>query len=132
MNIHKFESKHMQDLIDMHKSQEHPNIKAITKANIPRVGYIVYDDFNTPVCAGFLRRIEGKYAQIDTLVTNSQCSSSLRHDGLEVLIKAIINEAKSRKIKGLISTTTDTGTLMRAIRVGFSKAPHTVITLSLE
>jgi len=62
-----------------------------------------------PVPAGFLRRVEPCYAQIDTLVSNAYCGSIMRHEGISKVVDALLADAKRLKLKGIIAHTADKG-----------------------
>lgn len=130
ISILPFKFKHMSSLLDMHESQRYENMASIDYRTLPKVGYIAFHG-TMPVAAGFLRRLEPCYAQIDTLVTAAYCGSVLRHEGVSKVVDALIEEAKSLKIQGLICHTQDKGTLARAEALGFRIVPQTIIALPL-
>lgn len=72
-----------------------------------------------PIAAGFLRRVEGGYAQIDTLVSNPYFGSKIRHEGIDKVVKSLIEDAKNLKLLGIIAFTSDNGVLSRASDMGF-------------
>lgn len=118
-------------LIEMLESQKYPDIHNIVYKTLPKIGYIATIDGMT-VAAGFLRRVEPCFAQIDTLVSNAYCGSILRHEGITNIVDSLIEEAKKLKLKGIIAHTQDKGTLERAISMGFHVIPQTIIALSLQ
>jgi hypothetical protein len=120
----------MQMLLDMHDSQKYPDMLTLTYKTLPKIGYIAYKD-KMPIAAGFLRRLEPCYAQIDTLVSNAYCGSLLRHEGIQKVVDALISEAKRLKLQGIISFTKDSGTIQRAVDIGFRISPQAVIVLPL-
>lgn len=83
----------------------------------PKIGYVVMDQFNYPVAAGFLRKCEGNYAFFDGLITNPGHPSEYRSKALDLLIKKLVKRAKGRKI---LAFTTDNGILTRAKKHGFA------------
>jgi hypothetical protein len=132
MTIHiiPFKFKHLQALIDLHASQQSPTATHISMKTLPKVGYIAYLG-NQPIAAGFLRRVEPCYAQIDTLVSNAHFGSKIRHEGISQVVDALIIDAKALKLKGLIAHTLDTGTITRAKSLGFHVVPQTILALPL-
>lgn len=83
----------------------------VDESMLPINGYIV-----PGVAMLFLRKVEGGFAIVDSMVTNPWCSSKARHAALEALYKYIL----SLPFKGLIGYTQDEGALKRAQRHGFS------------
>lgn len=130
INIEPFKFKHLRLLLDMHASQNYMNISSITMKTLPKSGYIALMN-GQPVAAGFLRRVEPCYAQIDTLVSNAYLGSIIRHEGIEKVVDELLAEAKRMKLEGIISMTSDTGVLSRAKLLGFHIVPQTVIAIKL-
>lgn len=78
----------------------------------PKTGYIVMDEYNYPVAAGFLRKCEGHLAFLDGFVTSPQHTSEVRDKALDLLIKRLKKKANGRKI---LAFTTDTCIIARAL-----------------
>ncbi len=97
---------------------------------LPKVGYIAFMG-DHPIAAGFLRRVEGGYAQLDTLVSNAQFGSQIRHEGIKKVVDSLIDEAKVLKLAGIIAFTADVGTLSRAEAIGFHVVKQSIIALRL-
>ncbi len=87
----------------------------------PRVGYIVLDEFNYPVAAGFLRKCEGNYMFVDGFITNPCHPPEIRNKALDLLTKRLIKRAKGRKI---LAFTTDNCIITRAKKLGFAHLEH--------
>ncbi len=118
-------------LLALHMSQDYKALDTVLPETLPAIGFIAYD-MATPIAAGFLRRVEGGYAQIDTLVSNGSLSSQMRHEGITAIVSALVSVAKSLELRGIVSFTEDKGTLMRAESIGFHARPHCVLVLPLE
>lgn len=99
--------------------------------NLPSLGFVA-STAAYPVSFGFLRMVEGKYAIVDGLVSNSDCVSEARHEGNDLVIKACIEAAKSLNIKNLIAWTLDDSTLERSIRNGFVELPHAFLAYNFN
>ncbi len=84
-----------------------------------------------PIAAGFLRRVEGGYAQLDTLTSNKHFGSIIRHKGIELIVDTLVNEAKVLKLQGIIAFTSDGGILKRAESIGFHQVNQVLIGLKL-
>lgn len=97
---------------------------------LPKIGYMALRN-GYPVAAGFLRRVEGGYGQLDTLTSNALFGSQIRHEGLEKVVNSLLEEAKVLKLHGIISFTTDIGVLKRAESLGFHVVETTTIALKL-
>lgn len=99
-------------------------------ATLPKLGYIIYLG-KAPIAAGFLRKVEPCFAQIDTLVSNGHFGSKIRHEGIKTIVDTLIADAKRLKLKGLIAHTLDAGTIARAKSLGFHIVPQTILALPL-
>lgn len=130
ISIIPFRFKHLGMVVDLHASQNYMGIEQITMKNLPKIGYIAMMG-KQPVACGFLRRVEGGFAQMDTLASNNYFGSQIRHVGVQAVVDALINEAKQLKLRGIISFSTDCSILRRAEAIGFHKVEHTLIALSL-
>lgn len=84
-----------------------------------------------PVAAGFLRRVEGGYGQLDTFATNPYLGSKLRHEGINLIWNALLDEAKSLELVGLLAFSRDSGILSRAQSQGFQTVSDTLLVLNL-
>lgn len=111
-------------------SQNYVGFDAITPEGLPKCGFVARCD-SGPIAVGFLRMVEGGYAQLDTLVSNAEMSSGLRHEGISMVVTELIERAKQLKLKGIIAFTEDHGVLARAAHLGFKLVPQTIISLPL-
>lgn len=95
----------------------------VTNETLPEIGFVaiqwVSDDCGIPTAAGFLRRVEGGFAQMDTLMSNAQQSSELRHEAISKCVDKLIIEAKNLNLYGVLATSSDNSTIMRALSMGF-------------
>lgn len=126
-----FKFSYLPLLFDMLKSQQYLDISHINMKTLPKIGYIALLGKN-PVAAGFLRRVEGGYAQIDGLTSNSSFGGIIRHEGIRKVVDALISEAKDLKLKGIMGFTHDDGVLKRAKDLGFKTVDQTIIALSIK
>lgn len=115
----------------MHELQKYPHTALLTMKALPKVGYIALMN-NQPIAAGFLRRLEGGYGQLDTLVSNPYFGSQVRHEGVKRVVDMLLQSAKDLKLHGLISYTNDSGILLRAKDLGFTEIDQKVIVLPLK
>ena len=125
----------MFDLDDLNSwliARSHPEAKIEDLAGI---GFICLEERKTeddfPVAVAFLRRCEGGFGILDSLATNPDASSKLRHLAIDLTVGRIINKAKSYNMRHLLAWSLDAGTLERSERHGFVQPPHVLITRSL-
>lgn len=111
-------------------SQQYPAFDLITPEGLPQYGYLASDSA-TPIAVGFLRMVEGGYAQLDTLVSNKDLSSDMRHEGITEVVDALMRKAKELKLKGILAFSNDLGVLARATVLGFKIIPQTIIAMPL-
>ena len=117
-------------LIEMLESQKYHDIKSISMKSLPKIGFIACLG-NQPIAAGFLRRVEGNIAQLDGLTSNAHFHGMIRHDGINLVVDALIEEAKRLKLDGIIATTSDLSIVARSKILGFHEVPQTIIALKL-
>jgi len=116
----------------MHVGQDSDMASIITKATLPKLGYIAYNDEMEPIAAAFLRQVEGGYGQLDTMVSNSQLSGMIRHNALSMIVDSLISDARALNLQGLICYTRDESVIRRAQSIGFHLCSHAVISLDLK
>ncbi len=117
-------------LLDILKDREFLDLNYVTMKSLPKIGYIALMH-KQPIAAGFLRRVEGGYGQIDTLASNPYFGGMIRHDGITKVITALIQDAKDLKLHGIIAFTADEGVLKRAKEIKFQVVDQTLIALKL-
>lgn len=125
-----FKFKHYQQLLDMHASQKSPLTQVLTYRTLPKIGFIAFLG-DQPIAAGFLRRLEPCYAQLDTLVSSAHFGSSVRNAGVSLVVDALIEQAKQLKLEGIIALTKDKSILMRAEGLGCHMVNESIVALSL-
>lgn len=126
-----FKYKHLELLYDMLEKRQYLNISLINMKTLPKIGYIALLN-HQPIAAGFLRRVEGGYAQIDCLTSNPYFGSQVRNEGISKVIDNIIEEAKVLGLHGILGFTEDFGVLQRAKSLGFQVVEQTLIGLRLD
>lgn len=130
LSVVPFRYKYLKALHDILNSNEYLGISEVNMKTLPKTGYMVLMNGH-PIAAGFLRRVEGGYAQIDTLTSNRYFGSQIRHLGIKLVVETLVNEAKTLKLKGIIAFTKDEGILKRAKEIGFIEPKETIIALKL-
>lgn len=106
-------------------------LKTVEPQELPEVGFVAVHD-GRYIAANFLRRCEGNVAIMDSLVTNPQASSSLRHKAIELVVERAIRRSKKLSISRIIGFSIDEGTLKRSEKHGFVRSPFSLITLDLN
>jgi len=113
-------------LLSMLQDQNTPWIKDISYQTLPKIGYISILG-NHPIAAGFLRKVEGGYGQLDTFVTNPYFGSQIRHLAIERIVDSLLLEAEVEDMKGIIAISEDQGIIDRAKEKGFFVIPQTIL-----
>jgi len=131
ITIQPFKFKHLPLLHEILSSRQYETICDVDMKTLPKIGYIVLLG-KTPVAAGFLRRLEPCFAQIDTLASNAYLGSIIRHQCLSMVVDTLIEDAKRLKIKGIISLTKSKDVLKRAADLGFIELDDKIIALGLK
>jgi hypothetical protein len=131
LNIIPFKFKHLEMLKDMHKLQNSDSYGYLSMKTLPKLGYIVMIG-KQPIAAGFLRRLEPCYGQIDTLVSNPMFGSIIRHKAIDLLVNELIRDAYRLKLQGILGITQDNGTINRALSMGFTMINQTLMALLLK
>lgn len=131
ISIIPFRFKYLSTLHDLLKTNDYLHISTVNMKTLPKIGYIALLGGH-PIAAGFLRRVEGGYAQIDTLTSNKNFGSLVRHQGIKLVVDTLLQDAKDLKLHGIIAFSTDDGVLSRAEQLGFKSLPHSLIALNMS
>jgi hypothetical protein len=131
LSIIPFRFKYLSTLHELLKSNDYLHMSTVTMKTLPKIGYIALLG-NHPIAAGFLRRVEGGYAQIDTLTSNKAFGSLIRHQGIKLVVENLLQDAKDLNLHGIIAFSVDDGILDRAETLGFKTLPHSLIALNLS
>lgn len=99
-------------------------------SEMPKVGYVVFLD-SYPVAAGFIRKVEGGFGQLDSLVSNPIAPAKTRDAAIDAIVTQLLKRAKSMKIPHLLAMSEDENTLVRSEKHGFKKLPLTLIAVDL-
>lgn len=100
--------------------------------DLPEIGFIAFDA-QEPIAVGFLRKMEGPYAMIDSFISNPLVLSMMtRVHAIDLITQELIQKAKQLEIRHLMAFCEYTGTLKRSYRHGFKKLSCAMIGLSLE
>lgn len=99
--------------------------------DLPEIGYITVDR-NRPIAAGFIRRMEGNFAMLDSLITDPLAVAELRSKAIDLVVTKLIKEAKLLEIKHFFAFSKDANTIERSLKHGFMKLPDTVIGVDLS
>lgn len=126
-----FKYKHLQLLLDMLKDRDFIHISKINMKSLPKIGYIalLHDQ---PIAAGFLRKVEGGYGQMDTLTSNPFFGSQIRNEGIRLVVDELFKSAKEEGMVSIVSFTSDLGILERSQGLGFKVLEHSVIGIALK
>lgn len=98
--------------------------------DMPKVGFVCLYE-NLPICAGFLRKVEGNYMILDSLITDPDAHPAIRNQAIDAVVQELINKAKDMGVKKLMANTVDAHTLERSKKHGFKPLEHVVIVLEL-
>lgn len=129
ITIRPYNNDYYESLIQLHESND--STLGETPETLPQIGYIATEGANV-VAIGFLRRVEGNMALLDTLVTNAECSSEMRHIGISAVVDALISMAKQLELRYFMAFTVDDGIIKRAFDLGFVITNQRLIVLHLS
>lgn len=130
IEIYPFSSNDIADLHTMHKTQnaDLPEISSY----LPEIGFIVRDEKNTPVAAGFLRKLEGNFGMLDTYVSNASLPAETRHQAIELITQTIEITAKNLGLNGLLFFTAHNSIGQRALDRGYRLTSNIMMVKDLK
>ena len=95
-------------------------------SNLPAFGLIAIED-NAVIGCGFLRKVEGNFAMLDSFMTDPTALSWVRCHALDMLAKKLISIARENNHRKLICLTVEKSIQERAETYGFLNASHLVM-----
>lgn len=129
MHIQRFNPKTDMDVLN--EWLEARGIKPAKEETVPRIGFIAYQE-DEPVALCFLRLCEGRFGIVDGLTSNPQLEGSVRHVGLDMVVRAVIAKAEEIGMENLLAWSVDKGTLERAERHGFDAPSYQLLIRALH
>lgn len=127
ISIVPFRYKLLPALLTMLNDQKYMEISTVTMKTLPKCGFMALYNGH-PIAAGFLRRVEGGYAQLDGLTSNPYFGSKIRHEGIDLVVDTLLKEAKDLGLKGIIAFTKEPSIVSRAKEKGFQVVEQILIT----
>lgn len=128
MRVVAYKPKHYTDLVELLTVR---GVDCPPSVTMPKYGYVAIQG-SVVVAMAFIRRVEGGYAQLDGLVSNSCLSASERHQGIDLVVSKVMEKAKSLGITTMTAASEDEGTIMRSQTHGFKKLPMAVLVVDLN
>lgn len=103
----------------------------VTASELPGHTYcaVVKDEI---VAIAALRLMEGEVCCIDSMATNQNFESTIRHEALDCLTKTILDLAKNLGFKKIFAYTREPSIIERAERHGFSLTKQKIITKEIN
>lgn len=94
--------------------------------DLPSIGYMATDE-KGKIAAGFLRRVEGDFMLLDSLIANPKTSGKRRYQALDLIVDQLIDKAGELKLKQILAFTKERAIIKRSIKHGFQMSDHVVI-----
>lgn len=123
VDLHVYKPEYLPILKEILETQKHHEILL---EHLPRHGYVAVV-LGQPVAAGFLRLVEGRMAQIDSLMTNATLPGETRNTALVKLIDQLMSDAKDMGLIGVYAHTKAKDIIKRAKSLGFRIVKQTII-----
>ena len=99
--------------------------------DIPLHGFMIFDNDDEPVAAGFLRFIEGPYGLLDSYISNPKHTSSERSEAFDMITESLLRLAKRFDLKKLFAFSLETNLINRACSFGFHRVAYEFCTLEI-
>jgi GNAT superfamily N-acetyltransferase len=95
---------------------------------LPKAGFIVEKN-GTKLCAGWLYETDSKIAWAEWIVGNPEIKKGLRREGLDELLKTIIEYAKGREFGLIFASIQHRGLIERYEKFGFTVTERSMTNL---
>ena len=104
IKILEFKFKHYDLLLSMLNDRKTEWIQEISYKTLPKIGYIAMFG-KQPIAAGFLRKLEGGYARLDTFVTSPHFGNKIRNNALNLIVDELLRNAEELELLGVMAVT---------------------------
>lgn len=98
---------------------------------LPDIGLMVTDE-DGKIAAGFLRRVEGGFFLMDSLIANPESSGKRRYQAIDLLVQGLLAKARELGLKKVLAFTRERAILKRSVKHGFRILDHVVIGISIS
>ncbi len=88
---------------------------------MPENGVIAFEN-DRPVAAAFLRKCEGPFAIMDSLITDPDAPGQVRNDAIDSMVQALVALGEDLCLKAIICSTSNESVIARAKRHGFTES----------
>jgi hypothetical protein len=104
------------------------DMEPIEAAHLPPTGFVVEG-----LAMGFLYKSDSKAAQIETLISNGYAPREARDAATDLVVEAIIAEARASGFLVLLGITSLDAVVQRALKHGFAldEKPYRIVSLEL-
>lgn len=99
--------------------------------NLPEFGLVAHRGEKI-IAAGFIRKVEGSSAMLDSYITNPRTKPESRDRALDLITYKLIQIAKKQSISQLVNFSSEQNIITRAQKHGFIVVPHQVSVLLLN
>lgn len=106
-------------------------VEFVTHKSLPKIGYLVLNEANGIIACGFLRKIEGGYAQLDTYATNPYAHPNVRNEAINLITDTLMADAKNHKLSAVLLLTSASSIAKRAEERGFKVLDQKVLGIKL-
>jgi hypothetical protein len=103
----------------------------VTAEELPRHTFCAVANDEIVAIAG-LRLMEGDICMIDSMASNQNFESTVRHEALDCLTKQLLDVAKSLSFKKVLAFTREDCIINRAERHGFNLTKQKIIIKEIE
>ena len=98
--------------------------------DLPEHGLIALEG-DTPIAMGFIRRVEGLSAMLDSYITAPNASSEARGRAVTIITRKLLHWAKSGGCMRMMSFSLEPSFVTRAEALGFVPMPHKLLVKNL-
>lgn len=103
----------------------------VSLSEMPSVGIIAKESYKA-IAMGFIRQCEGRVGILDSIITDPDATSELRHEALDQIFNQVQELAKAMGLLMLMGTSVDAGTIERSKKVGFVESEAKLMVLKIE
>lgn len=118
------------DFITLNMWRRERDLADVSFDEIPECGFMA-SHFDRPLACSFLRRCEGGFGIMDSVVADKYADGALKSEALDLLFEAVINQARDFRMTNVVGFTVKNSMIKKAKSFGYKESDHKLMVLEI-
>jgi hypothetical protein len=118
------------DFITLNMWRRERDLADVSFEELPECGFMA-SHFDRPIACAFLRRCEGGFGIMDSVIADKYVDGSLKSQGLDLLFEFITNQARDFKMTNVLGFTVKNSMIKKSKSFGYKESDHKLMVLEI-